>query len=208
MKRLFNIKSYYQKIKEFYLRYERWLMSATLVVGFLVDYITFTSIQITITFALLFIYWLITGATIIFINRYDADALPKKLKYIRLFAPLVIQFTFGALLGSSLVFYWLSGAFSVSWPIILIIVLLLVSNDLFKHYFLHPTIQVSIYFFTTLSLFSLILPFLFNSLEAWLFLLAGAISVAIFYPYIQFFLSGEKIQQEKRRMIISVSLIL
>ena len=172
MKRLFNIKSHYQKVKEFYLRYERWLMPATLVVGFLVDYFTFTNIQTTITFALLFIYWLITGATIVFINLYDTDVIPKKLKYIRLFAPLVIQFTFGALLGSSLVFYWFSGALSVSWPIILIIVMLMMFNDIFRSYFLNPIIQISVYFFTTLSLLSLILPFLFNSLEAWLFLLS------------------------------------
>src|SRR3989344_6842990 len=186
MKRLFNIKSYYQKIKEFYLRYERWLMSATLVVGFLVDYITFTSIQISITFALLFIYLLITGATIIFINRYDADALPKKLKYIRLFAPLAIQFTFGALLGSSLVFYWLAGAFSISWPIIAIIVLLMVFNDIFRHYFLNPSIQIGVYFFITLSFLSLVFPFLFNSLQTWVFLSASVASVIIFYPFIRF----------------------
>lgn len=209
MKRIFNIKSHYQRIKEFYLRYERWLMPATLLVGFLIDYFAFTNIKIAVTFSLLSLYWIVTGATIIFINLYDANKLPKKFRYARLFAPLLIQFTFGALLGSSLVFYWLSGALSVSWPIIVIVALLMVFNDIFRHYFLKPAIQVGVYFFTTLSLFYLILPFLFNSLSPWLFIIAGALSIIIFYPYI-IFLSRAKdhIKQQKRRLLILVFTIL
>jgi len=209
MKKLLNIISHYQRIKAFYLRYERLLLPFTLVVGFLADYIAFTNIKIKITFTLLLIYWAIAGATIIFTNFYDADKLPKGLRYLRLFAPLLIQFTFGALLGSSLVFYWLSGALSVSWPIILIIALLLISNDIFRHYFLKPAVQISVYFFTTLSLASLILPFAFNSLSPWLFILAGASSIVVFCLYIAFLsLAIGHINQQKWRLFALVFAVL
>ncbi len=186
-------------------------MPATLVVGFLVDYITFTSIQISITFTLLLVYWAIAGATIVFINLYDAGKLSQKFRYARLFAPLVIQFTFGALLGSSMVFYWLSGALSVSWPIIVIVAVLMVFNDIFRHYFLKTVVLASVYFFITFSLFSLILPFLFKSLSPWLFVIAGAVSIAIFYPYIKFLPLGIEAQYSKRpkkRLFIFVFSIL
>src|SRR3989344_3120813 len=174
--------SRYQQIKGIYGKYERLLMPAMLIVGFLVDYFTFTNIQITITFALLFFYWILTGLIIIFTHLYDAGKVPgiATLKYIRLFAPLVLQFTFGALLGSSLIFYWFSGAFSVSWPLMAIIVLLMIFNDTFRHYFIKPLVQISVYFFCTISLFSLALPFLFNSLNVWLFVVASLASLIIF----------------------------
>jgi len=207
MQRLLDFSSHYRQIKSFYMRYERLLMPVTLVVGFLIDYFTFTSIRLTTTFALLLLYWLVLGATIVFIHFFDAGALPQKLKYLRLFAPLAIQFTFGALLGSSLVFYWLSGTLSVSWPIITIVVVLMASNDIFRHYFLNPIIQIGIYFFTTLSLLSLMLPFMFNSLGSWVFLLAGVLSIGIFYPFIVFLLPIKE-RRVKQKMLIGIFAVL
>lgn len=185
MQKLFAFKSHYQKIKDFFIRYERLLMPATLILGFLVDYITFTNIQISITLILLLIYWFIGGVSIIVIKLYDAEKLSRKFRYVRLVAPLLIQFTFGALLGGSFIFYWFSGTISVSWPFILIIAVLMFSNDVFRHNFQKPLVQLSVYFFITLSLFSIVLPFFFNSLNPALFVLAGLLSLALFYLYIK-----------------------
>ena len=208
MENFFNVVSHYQKIKSLYFRYERWLMPATLVIGFLVDYITFTNIQLKITLSLLLFYWVITGATIAFTNFYDTGKLSLKFRYLRLFAPLLIQFTFGALLGSSMVFYWFSGAFSISWPFMAIIAMLMVSNDVLRHYFLKPIVQISVYFFTTISLFSIILPILFHSLSAWLFMAAGAASLAVFYFYIRFLSSSrDYMRQQKKYFLASIATI-
>src|SRR5688572_15503541 len=144
MKRILNIKSHYQQAKAFYFKYERILMPTTLVIGFLVDYITFSSIQIEITFTILFFYWIVTGATITFIALFDAGKLPQKLKYVRLFSPLILQFTFGALMGASLIFYWFSGTFSVSWPLIVVLAIALISNDVFRQHFVRPVVQISV----------------------------------------------------------------
>ena len=71
----------YRKIKYFYANYERWLMPATLVVGFLVDYFTFVNIKIHITFTVLIMYWFLSGLIIIFMNVYATGNLPLFLKY-------------------------------------------------------------------------------------------------------------------------------
>ena len=94
-------------------------MPLTLLGGFLLDYFTFTSITISTTFILLFLYWIVAGAVIAFTHLYDANRLPAWFwfRYIRLFSPLLVQFAFGSLLGSSLIFYWFSWAFSISWPV-------------------------------------------------------------------------------------------
>lgn len=203
------IASHYQKIKGLYVKYERLLMPAMLVVGFLVDYFTFTNIQISITFAILFFYWFLAGVIIAFIPLYDAGKLSLKFKYVRLFSPLALQFAFGALLSASLVFYWFSGAFSVSWPLVAIIILLLmVFNDTFRHYFEKPLVQISVYFFTTISLFSLLLPFLFSSLSVWLFIGAGVASLIIFALYIHYLsVFAPQLLSQKRHFFISIIII-
>ena len=203
------ITSQYQRIKSLYLRYERILMPATLVIGFLVDYFTFTNIQISITFTVLSIYWVIAGVTIAFTSLYDAGQLPGRLRYFRLFSPLAIQFTFGALLSASLIFYWFSGAFSISWPLMMVVAVLMVSNDIFRHYFIKPAVQISVYFFTTLSLLLIILPFIFNSLSIWIFIGAGGISSAIFALYLYgLFAIAPHSRRQKYQLIIPVAAIL
>lgn len=186
IKHIFNIKSHYQAAKSFYMRYERGLMPAMLLGGFLLDYIAFTAIQITFTLALVFAYWCTAGATIAFISIYDTGKITQKLKYLRLFSPLLLQFAFGALLSNSLIFYWFSGALSVSWPIVIIVALLMVFNDVFRHYFLQPAVQISVYFFATFSFLSIVLSFLIRSLSVWVFVSAGLLSLAVFLVFMYF----------------------
>jgi len=204
------IVSQYQKTKGFYSQYESLLMPAMLVVGFLVDYITFTSIQITTTLMVLFVYWVLAGMMIIFTHFYDSKNLSSVtfLRYIKIFSVLLLQFTFGALLGSSLVFYWFSGAFSVSWPLLAVLVLLMIFNEKFRHYVQKPLVQISIYFFCTISLASLALPYLFASLSAWLFVLASFGSLVLFLIDIHFLsLWIENLRKQKRKIIFSIFFI-
>jgi len=201
------IKDNYQKIKTFYKKHERLLMPVTLVGGFLVDYFTFTSIQISTTFMLLFGYWVFAGGMIVFTHLYDAQKLHLRLRsrYIRLFSPLFLQFAFGSLLGSSLIFYWFSGAFSISWPVMAILVLLLVFNETFRQYFEKPLVHIGVYFFATISLCSVLLPFLFHSLSAWLFVAAGAVSLIIFAVYIHYLcVFASQLQVQKRRFFMVI----
>ncbi|PIR96297.1 MAG: hypothetical protein COT92_01855 [Candidatus Doudnabacteria bacterium CG10_big_fil_rev_8_21_14_0_10_42_18] len=184
MKRIFALKSHYQKIKGFYKKYERWLMPVTLAVGFTADYITFVNIQINTALTILFIYWVICAVAIAFIHSYDAGKIPEKLRYIRLFTPLLVQFTFGGLLSNSFIFYWFSGSIWVSWPFILAFVAIMVSNDALREQFKRPTTQLSVYFFSTFSIFSVALPFTFSSLSPGLFLGAGAAALVFIVLYI------------------------
>ena len=186
MRQIFAVKSHYQKIKTFYFHYERWLLPATLLAGFVVDYLTFKVVQINIVLTVLFVYLILVGVAMIFIHFYDEGRISHIFRYVRLFVPLLIEYTFGALLGGSLIFYWFSGSISVSWPFIIIIAILMISNDVFRRRFLEPIVQISVYFFITFSFLSLALPFLFNSLSPKLFLLAGGVSLVFIYLYVQF----------------------
>ena len=194
-------KTKYQKLKDFYNKYERYLIPVALVFGFIVDYVTFTNIQIRTSLIILLGHFILASLVIAFIHYFDSNRMSSKFKFIRLFAPLVIQFNFGALLGASFIFYWFSGSFSVSWPFIIIIALLMVSNEVLRKHLLKPRAQLLIYFFITFSYLSIALPFIFNSLSYKLFLLAGGLSLVVFYFYFQFLAKGSFVIRKQKRFL-------
>ena len=177
----------YNYFKKLYEKHERVLIPSMLVFGVIVDFVTFQSIRISLALTLLSIYLVVAGATIAFINFYDAKLIKSSralTRYFRLISPLIVQFTFGALLSASLIFYWFSGAISVSWPFILIIALLMVTNESLRHHYLRPVVQISVYYFILFSVFSLILPMVFNSINPWLFFSSGVLSLVVIYLYV------------------------
>lgn len=176
-------------MKELYAKLERFLMPLMLVTGLAVDFITFQTIRIETALTLLSVYFIAAGLAIVYVHLHDAkgsvDRHPVS-RFARLIAELIVQFAFGALLSASLVFYWFSGAASVSWPLIIVLAFLMVSNDVFRHYYTSPAVQISVYYFVAFSLLSLILPVAFNSISAWFFLYAGILSLV----FILFYLAG------------------
>ncbi len=176
-------------MKELYAKLERFLMPLMLVTGLAVDFITFQTIRIETALILLSIYFVAAGLAIVYVHLHDAkgsiDRHPVS-RFARLLAELIVQFAFGALLSASLVFYWFSGAASVSWPLIIVLAFLMVSNDVFRQYYTTPAVQISVYYFVSFSLLSLILPVAFNSISAWFFLYAGVLSIV----FILFYLAG------------------
>ncbi len=175
----------YHKMKAWYEKYERFLMPTTLMVGVFVDFFTFTNIDIITSLIILGVYVFFVGASILFLNAYDAKPFGGRVfQYVRLVITLVIQFLFGALLSGVFVFYFFSGTFFVSWPFLLILVGLMVSNEIFRRYYLQPVVQVSMYFFVLFSCLSVGFSFLLNSVSPWVFIGAGLSSLVIFGLYI------------------------
>jgi len=183
-----RVKQRYKQIKQWFEKYERVLIPGTLVFGVVVDSFTFANIEITTAFVVLGLHVLFAGGAIAFLNAYDAEVLPQThrvLRYIRLACPLVIQFTFGALLSAAFVFYVFSGSLVFSWPFIALIVILMVTNDVLRKYYLWPRVQMGVYFFILFSVSAIILPYVSSTLSAWVFLLSGALSLLLIYGYIR-----------------------
>jgi hypothetical protein len=199
------------KIKQIQLKYSRFLVPGMLVAGLVVDFITFKTIQISTAFTILGVYLILAACMIAYKNYYDADVISSKLKalrHLRLAAPLIVQFTFGALLSATLIFYFFSGTVSVSWPFLIVVALLIMSNDVLRHHYLKPVVQISVFFFVLFSYTTLVLPYLFSSIGVWVFLFAGLISLILISIFIRI-LSGqmEHIFQIKRHLKRSVLII-
>ncbi len=185
MKEAFKKLIRYHKIKAWYEKYERFLLPATLLVGVLVDFFTFTNIDIVTSLIILAVYVTVVGGAILFMNAYDAKPFGGRVfQYLRLAIMLIIQFLFGALLSGVFVFYFFSGTIFVSWPFIVILIGLMISNELFRRYYTQPVVQVSMYFFVLFSFVSVSASFILNSLSPWVFAGAGVASLAIIFLYV------------------------
>lgn len=170
------------RLKAWMERYERLLVSGFLLSGFLLHYFTFRTLEIGITFIGLGIYAAVAAACILFIHAFDARReswLHPFLQRLRLLAPLLIQLALGSLLSMSLLFYWFSGSFSVSWPVFVGLVALIAFNERFRHAYLRPVMQMAIFSFVLLSYFTVLFPHVFNSLDASTFLFGGGVSLII-----------------------------
>lgn len=201
---MLSVKSHYQKIKAFYKRYEHLFMPALILWGFIYHYITFKIIPIREVLYLVFGYLVLATATILFVNFYDAGKITQKLRYVRLFIPLLLQFSLGSIIGGVFIFYWFSGSIFVSWPFIAIVLIFIISIEAFKHHLEKPIIQLSIYYFGAYLLLAVALPYFFKSLSPWIFIAAGAISwlLVLFLTWL-LAKHSQEIKKRKAKILIS-----
>ncbi|MGB0756829.1 MAG: DUF2914 domain-containing protein [Patescibacteria group bacterium] len=202
----------YEKLKDWYFKYERLLLPGTLVFGFVVDAITFRTIDTTSAFILLGVHIVLAGSAILYINLYDAGkirGLGWKMLYVRygrLLVPFVLQLSFGALLSAAFIFYFFGGSFAVSWPFLIVIILLAFSNEIFRDYYTRPVVQIGMYYFTLLTVSSLIFPYILKTISGWAFVLASAVSMVLIVLYIKLLSFRIKSFAEQRKIFINISI--
>lgn len=181
--------------KEWYLRYERRLVPAALLGGFIFDWLTVTRIDRLYENILLMVYILIAATGITVINLYDAGRLTaaignlrmeKILDWMRLTAPLVVQFAFGGLFSVFLVLYSRGGSLSVSWFFLLLLLGLMIGNDLFQKHYRRLSVQISVLFFCILLFSIFFFPIILSQFGVMIFLLAGLVSLVLIVSYLQF----------------------
>jgi len=192
----------FERIGRWYKKYERYLIPGVLLLGMVSDALLFRSVDLNWSFLILTGHLVVAGATMIFLRSAEVGVLAWRVfRYLRLFAPLVLQYTFGALLSGFLIFYWFSGSLGASWPFILLIVLLMVANEIGKEYYLRLKIQVGVYFFIVFSYSVLVLPFLIRTIEPWVFVVGGLLSLVLIWVYLALLARVRSVEPEARRAL-------
>lgn len=171
--------------------------------GLLTDIIQFTTFDIRLQFSIIGVYLLVAAASLVITVYPKALEIPR-LRWWRLIAPLTYQFVIGNLLSASLLFYWFSGAFSVSWPIIILVAFLMLSNEFLRQHFLRPTVQVGVLAFALFSLAAIFFSFLFNSLEPIIFVEAGVASLILMLALVMILIHVGRLQDHRPAMLLTV----
>src|SRR3989344_9170100 len=175
-----------KKLQDLFDRYERWAFSGSMLVGFVVDSVTLTRIDLLFDNLVLFFYLAVAVVGIAITNLYDTGAwrgtpdgvrlLNRLPSYARTLSPFLMQYAFGGLLSGFFVFYARGASFSASWPFLLLLFGLLVGNEFFRTRYQQFTFQISILFFVLYSYMIFFLPVVVGSMGAWVFLLSGVVS--------------------------------
>lgn len=194
----------YQRFALFTKRNERLLMPSMLVGGTALDAVQFRVLQIQTTFLISGIYAVICGTAIILMVAKLREN-QRIARFLQVAAPLLQQFTIGALLSTALLFYWFSGSFSVSWPLIGAIALMMVSNEVLRRQFTKPVVQVGVFYFALFSLCATLSAFVMNSLSPVVFVLGGIASLIFMAAFLVLVISVGKLEHKRSQMWLTVT---
>jgi hypothetical protein len=201
----------YKRLKEFLRKTEQFFVPSLLVIGFIVDVVTFRTLSPMTTFMITGVYAGLAAFAIMYSNVYDKRKDLGLMQhgffgYLRLFTGFVEQFTFGALLSSSLLFYWFSGSFAASWPIMALLVAIMASNEVMRTYYLRPSVQIGVFSFVLMSYFSVLFPFVFRSLSPWIFLAGAGVGTVIVLIMTAFMVRWKSVVDHLWGRVVVVSL--
>ena len=164
-----------QKSIAYYKKNERYYLPAMLVLGFIVDIITFRTVSLTSAL------WVLTahvGIVVLAISIIHLVAEEGRLGKLRRAVPFFLQFSFGALLSGALIFYSFSSALSASWPLLLLVVLLMVSNERLAHAYVWPLVHFPLLYIAVFLSLAVALPFFVGSIHPAWFFVSGALAMA------------------------------
>lgn len=165
--------------------YERRLAPFAFLSGFVFDIFTLTRIDAARDHVFLIGHLVISGAGIALVNAASAGRLRGKFSELSAWlAPLMIQFSIGALLSGSVILYWRSGSIAASWPFLGSLTFLLVGNEFFRARYNRFVFHISIYFVALTSYMILTIPLIAGKIGPGVFVTSafaslGSIGLAI-----------------------------
>ena len=196
-----------ENIKQFYAKHESAISPIALLAGFITDSLTLTRADLWYNNFVIIFYLTVASITILLINTrqviYSHNNIFKK---IINFAPIILQFSFGALFSAFVVLYSRSASVIISWPFLFSLGGLFIGNEFFKERYLRLTFQISIFFIALYSYFIFALPLLLHEMSASIFIISGLISLIFILFFILIFsrLAPEQIQKSRKLLILSI----
>ena len=182
-----------KKSSAYYEQHKRWLPLISFFAGFSWDSITLNRIDRISDNLIMLLYIVLLGAVIMLSHLVDNETIKQKkvIRYRKWF-PAAIQFFFGSLFSSYVVFYFQSASLSRNWLFMIFLVILLVVNEFIKDRFDNLKLNLSLYFLASFSFFIFFIPVLVKVMNTLVFLLSGFLSLAFILSLLYFLSKEEK----------------
>ncbi|MFA5791582.1 MAG: DUF2914 domain-containing protein [Candidatus Paceibacterota bacterium] len=193
-----------EPIRNFYGRFERPISSLSLILGFVFDAVTLKRVDTLWENFWILGHLIIIGFFIILIhlqeNETGGERNPKKAHF---WYVNILQFFFGGILSTYLVFYFRSADIFTTWPFILFLVIAFIANESLKRHYVRLSFQISLFFLSIYSFAIFLVPVLIHKIGAWVFLLSGFISLVfiILFLKILFYFIKDKFKESKKLVI-------
>ncbi len=169
----------FHRLKAWYEFNERKISFAALGVGFIIDTLTLQRVDNLYDNLWIASNLLIAAICILFLSRRKDE------EEEGFWLPNILQFSFGALLGSIFVFYLRSTTIAVTWPFLALVLFALLANEFFQKRYARLALQLSFLYFALFSFSIFILPVIINKIGPQVFLLSGGASLVGIWFFIK-----------------------
>ncbi len=150
--------------------------------GFILDTLTLTRIDLLFENIVFITYLTVAFLGILLVHAVDTRRISSTLFLkARPFLPVLIQFPLGGLFSGFLIFYTKSASLFTSWPFVLILLTLFMSNELFRKRYEKLVFQVSLFYFALISYLVLIIPVILHTISTSTFIFSGIVSLICIY---------------------------
>jgi len=194
-------------IRNWYGKFERPISSFSLLGGFIFDAIFLKRVDLFWENFWIFVHLVVVAFCIVLINlkKYqpeeETDPSKPHFWYVN-----ILQFFFGGLLSTFLVFYFRSATLSASWPFLLLLGLAFMANERLKRQYSRLSFQISLLFLSIFSFLIFYVPVLVHSINQWTFILSGILSLIVIsvFLYILARFSRDRFYEHARRLTVSI----
>jgi Protein of unknown function (DUF2914) len=171
-----------------YARNQLSLSSVSLVGGFVFDAVTLKRIDMFWENFWVVVHLLVVALCIFWIGREQSFAPAREAWAPKIHTWLIniLQFFFGGLLSTFMVFYFRSGTFWVSWPFYLLLTAAFVANEKLKSQYARREFQLSLLFLSLFCFMIFIVPVVVRTMGRLVFLLSGALSLMLWWLFVRF----------------------
>jgi hypothetical protein len=186
------------KISGLYGRYERFVPVVSFFAGVAWDNLTINRIDQLSDNLVLFLYLIVLGILVYLQHRPADQPLPVALleKY-RGAIPAVIQFFFGGLISTYIVFYFQSASLTQDFLFPGVLILVLIANEFLGRRLNNSLLLVMLYFFVLNSFLIFVIPVILHIMNFATFLLAGLLSFGIVVGMLHLLRRGGMISPEE-----------
>lgn len=193
-----------ERVKHFAEKNERLILPTALLGGFIIDYLTLNRVDQLFDNIVLLFYVLLAALSLFIL--YGTTSATK----ITALAPYTFQYAIGGLFSGLFIFYFRSGTLSVSFPFLIILLVLMLGSDYFYKRFPKATFQLVVFFIALLSYINLVVPIITKHMSVFSFLGATLIASALMYTFLMLLdrprsvVRGEQRKKIEQRLIITV----
>ncbi|MFA5934340.1 MAG: DUF2914 domain-containing protein [Candidatus Paceibacterota bacterium] len=192
-------------------KYSRFFSSSGLILGLIITPLTLTRVDNLTNNLWILIQLFIAVFGIIFLHYLDNKVKAGKIKSeygndIDFWLTFIIQFAFGNLFSTYIVFYFRSSTLFLSWPFILIIFALLIGNEIWVKHYSKLTLQLVTLFLSVYMFLIYLLPVFFGRIGDDVFIYSGILSLFFIWliAKILIIFAKEKFVKSKRGLIYSI----
>ena len=194
-------------LRNFYGRFERPISSLSLIAGFVFDALTLKRVDTLWENIWIIGHLFIVGLFITLIhiqeNEIGDEKNPKKAHF---WYVNILQFFFGGILSTFLVFYFRSADIFVTWPFIALLVGAFVANESLKRHYIRLSFQISLFFLSIYSFAIFLVPVLIHQIGDSVFLFSGLLSLIFITLFLSilFHFIKDKFTESKKMLVFLI----